>query len=59
MRKKILSAVLCVCFGLLGTLGCEKKSKEEKALEDTAKKVEKGAESAADKAEDALDKVRE
>ena len=55
MTKRILSAVLCVCIGLLGTLGCEKKSKEEKALEDAAKKVEKAADSAADKAKDALD----
>lgn len=59
MKKTILSVILCVCFGLLGTLGCEKKSKEEKAIGDATKQVEKAADKAASKAEDMVDEVTE
>ena len=59
MRKKILSAILCVCFGLLGTLGCEKKSKEEQVVKDATESVKEAAETAADETEDFLEEVEE
>ena len=55
MKKRIIAAILCVTFALFGTLGCEKKPDEEKALGDAAKKVEATADKAADAAEEAVE----
>ena len=43
MRKRIISAILCVVVGMFCTLGCEKQSDEEKAAKDAAKKVDKAS----------------
>ena len=52
MKKKILVAGICLLFGLFCTLGCEKKSKEEKAADDVVKKVEKSADEINEETED-------
>ena len=58
MKKRLLLATLCVCIGLFCSLGCEKKSKEEKALADTVEKVEKAADDTATAAEKAMDDAK-
>lgn len=52
MKKRLLAAALCVCIGLFCTLGCEKKSDTGKAVDDAAKKLDKAAGDAVDKAAD-------
>ena len=59
MKKRLLSAILCVCVGLFCSLGCEKKSKEETSLSDTVKTVEKAADDAATAAEKAVDDAKD
>jgi len=41
MKKKILIAGVCLLSALFCTLGCEKKSEEEKTLDDVTKQVKK------------------
>ena len=52
MKKKILTAGICMLFCLFCTLGCEKKSEEQKTVEDMTKQVEKTGEELQKEAEE-------
>ena len=62
MKKRVLVSVLCLVFGLLCALGCEKKSEEEKVLDDLTKQLDKTGKEvkkAAEQTQEALEKKAE
>ena len=57
MKKRILVGGVCLLFVLFYTLGCEKKSKEEKTVSDVTKQVDKAAKDVKKEAEKAAEKA--